>query len=98
MGLRLVVRPQAQREFLAGRDWYEERQSGLGADFIVAVERTIERIEALPSSFPTVHAEIRRAVLRSFPYAVFFQVLEEEIVILGVVHNRRHPRSWQSRR
>ena len=96
--MRLVVRPQAQGELLAGRDWYEERRPGLGADFSAAVDRAVERIEERPSSFPYVHEQIRRAVLRRFPYAVFFQVLQDEIVILGVVHNRRHPRSWQSRR
>jgi plasmid stabilization system protein ParE len=45
-----------------------------------------------------VRGETRRALLRRFPYAIYFRLLDEEIVILGVVHGRRHPRIWERRR
>jgi plasmid stabilization system protein ParE len=41
---------------------------------------------------------MRRAILRRFPYGVFFRTTTDEIIILGVIHGRRHPRQWRSRR
>jgi plasmid stabilization system protein ParE len=95
---RVVFRPQAQVELLEARDWYEARQEGLGVDFSAAVDATISNIRERPLAYPRVHNEIRRAVLQRFPYAVFFQLLEDDIVILAMIHGRRHPRTWQSRR
>jgi plasmid stabilization system protein ParE len=82
---------------LEARAWYEERREGLGATFAAAVERAIERIRERPLAYPRVRGETRRAVLRRFPYGVYFQVLEDEIVVLAIMHGRRHPRRWQSR-
>ena len=95
---RVVFRPQAQAELLEARDWYEARQEGLGFEFSAAVDATIANICELPLAYPRVHNEIRRAVLQRFPYAVFFQLLEDKVVILAIIHGRRHPSTWQSRR
>jgi len=95
--LRLVLRPQAEAELLAARDWYEARRSGLGCGFCAAVDLAIMAIMERPLAYPCVHGETRRKILHRFPYAVFYRVLQDEIVVLGVVHSRRHPRSWQFR-
>lgn len=98
MRSELVFRPQAQAELLAARDWYESRRAGLGADFGEAIDKAIQSIVERPLAYPCVHGEIRRVVLRRFPYGVFFRVLPDHVVILGVIHDRRHPQLWQSRR
>ncbi len=98
MNLHIVVRPQAQVELLAARDWYEARRPGLGLEFVGEVGVVIESIREHPLMHRRVHGETRRAVLRRFPYAVYFRVLAEEIVVLGVVHGHRDPSTWKSRR
>jgi hypothetical protein len=49
-----------------------------------------------PVAFPCVHGETRRAVLSRFPYAVYFRVDAEDVVVLAV-HGRQHPSHWQQR-
>ncbi len=98
MSYRVVFRPQAQAELLEARDWYEARQDGLGDEFSAAVENAVAKISDRPLTYPRVHNEIRKFLLHRFPYAVFFELREDEIVVLAVVHGRRHPRIWQSRR
>jgi len=83
---RVLFRPQAQAELFEARDWYEARQDGLGVEFSAAVDATVSNISERPLTHPRVHNEIRRALLQRFPYAVFFQLLEGEIVVLAVVH------------
>jgi hypothetical protein len=40
---------------------------------------------------------VRRALVRRFPYAVFYRVESDAPVIIACVHCRSHPRRWQSR-
>ena len=49
-----------------------------------------------PASFPCVDAEVRRLVVRRFPYAVYFREVGDEVLVLAV-HGRQDPRRWQGR-
>lgn len=95
---RLVFRPEAQTELLAARSWYETEHVGLGAVFAAAVETTITGVLQNPLAYPRVRGETRRALVRRFPYAVYFRPIADEIVVLAVMHGRRNPRRWHSRR
>jgi plasmid stabilization system protein ParE len=95
---RLVFRPQARTELVDVRRWHEEQRAGLGAEFGQEADRALSLLVQTPESFQRVHREIRRTRLHRFPYAIYFRVLEDEVVVLAVVHGRRHPRRWQSRR
>jgi plasmid stabilization system protein ParE len=94
---RLVVRPQAQAELLAARRWYDHQRAGLGGEFAREVDLAVSAVLERPLSFPTVHKAIRRAIVRRFPYGVFFRILSDEIVILGIVHGHREPNHWRRR-
>ena len=50
-----------------------------------------------PKAFPTVHGQVRKAVLRRFPYSLLFIVESDDIVVLGYFHHRRDPRTWADR-
>jgi plasmid stabilization system protein ParE len=94
----VVFRPQAEAEVLAARQWYEERRAGLGEQFRAALDEAIDRVSRQPDSFPRVHGEMRRALVRRFPFGLYFEIIDTQIVVLGVVHGHRDPRTWQSRR
>ena len=96
MNRRVSFRPEAEAETLDTRDWYEGRQPGLGAAFRASLDQTLERVAENPMLFRRVRAETRRALLERFPYAVYFRVVGDDIVVLAV-HGRQHPRRWQSR-
>lgn len=95
---RLVLRPQAEAELLDARDWYEDQRPGLGGVFATEVDRTLGGILQAPLAYPRIQMQIRRALVRRFPYAIYFRAMPDEIVVLAVVHGRRRPRRWQSRR
>lgn len=97
MPLEVVFRPQAAAEAVEVRAWYEARSAGLGDQFGEALEALVERIAEMPSAFPRVHGATQRAVLRRFPYAVYFRVATASVVLLAI-HGRQHPSRWQRRR
>ena len=96
MTRRVSFRPQADTEVLETCRWYEERRLGLGGEFAAAVEDAVTRIAATPLAFPRVHGETRRAILGRFPYAIYFRILDDDIVVLAV-HGRQDPQRWQLR-
>jgi plasmid stabilization system protein ParE len=95
---RTVFRPAAVGEAEAARQWYEDRLPALGEAFVDALEATVGRIEANPLAYPMAHGELRRALLRGFPYAVIYRVSDAELLVVAVVHERRDPRRWRGRR
>ncbi len=98
MSLPVVFRPQAQVEVLAARQWYEERRHGLGGEFRAAIDAAVERVGRQPKSFPRVHGKMRRALVQRFPFGLYFEIIGNQAVVLGVVHGRRDPKTWKSRR
>ncbi len=97
MTLKVVFRRAARAEFDAAALWYEERQAGLGAQFVSEIDRVIDLASNYPERFPTQHSGIRRAQARRFPYSVFFHLEAARVVVLAVLHARRDPTIWQSR-
>jgi plasmid stabilization system protein ParE len=69
----------------------------LAKDFLGSFEAVLETLDDHPGSFPEVHHHIRRALMRRFPYAVFYVVGVRGPVILGVFHARRDPKKWKRR-
>lgn len=96
MTRRWIVRPPAESDIDDATRWYDSRQAGLGMRFLDAVDHVLARIRAAPMQFPSVSSDLRRALLHTFPYAVYFRVTDEAVVILAVLHLRRDPRTWRA--
>lgn len=91
------IRPEAEADLKEVFCWYETRREGLGADFLLCFEESLQRVRRNPEIYPRVHKVVRRGWLRRFPYGVFFLVEENTVVVIGVFHASRDPRCWQSR-
>jgi plasmid stabilization system protein ParE len=94
---QLLFRPEAAEELVDAHSWYEARIAGLGDEFLRAVEACLASIKRGPPLYPVIHKDIRRALLRKFPYGIFYIFNETEIVILACFHARRDPRKWKQR-
>jgi toxin ParE1/3/4 len=95
--LPIVLQTPAEADFDEAADWYERQETGLGLTFIRRVHDTLESIASRPSFFPIVLEDIHRAKVRRFPYLIFYRLETQQIVVLAIVHGRRHPRVWQQR-
>ncbi len=92
-----VFRRVAQQEFDAAVAWYETRQTGIGLEFKDEVDGVLARISANPEHFAKSRGDIRRAVLRRFPYSIHFLPEPNRIVVLAVFHAKRDPRFLEGR-
>ena len=88
----------ARAELIDAQDWYENEVPGLGRRFRAAVDTVIERMSANPRLFPVVHKNVRRALLRRFPYALMFVIeADETLTVIACFHGSRDPSHWQKR-
>jgi len=78
-------------------EWYEREQVGLGFEFLDELRAAYNRLISYPLAYQVQRLGIRRALTRRFPYAVFYCIEEEVIVILAVLHTARDPAEWQHR-
>ena len=89
--------PLAHLEVIEARDWYQLRSHALGEAFVLEIDRQVERIADNPVGFPIMLADVRRARLRRFPYALFYRVVEATSFVLACFHASRDPKRWQER-
>jgi toxin ParE1/3/4 len=54
-------------------------------------------VQRNPSAFPIVHEQVHRALLRKFPYALFYVVEGDAIAVVACFHVKRSPVDWQRR-
>jgi plasmid stabilization system protein ParE len=88
--------PEARQDLIETRQWYDLRQAGFGTVFARAFADAIERMQAQPLSYPAVVGSIRRVILQRFPYAIYFRVETDEIVVLAI-HGRQDLGRWRER-
>jgi plasmid stabilization system protein ParE len=94
---RLVGRPAADADVEATFGWYEGQAPGLGQKFLNELSATYDRIRLGPEKYQRVATEVRRAMARRFPYAVYFGIEGDEVVVLAVLHAARDPVECQRR-
>jgi toxin ParE1/3/4 len=93
-----IFRPAAAADVEDAWQWYEARREGLGDEFLDVIQATLESITAHPESAPVVHRDVRRQLLRRFPFGPFYRIVEEQVVVVACFHAKRSPRLWRSRR
>jgi plasmid stabilization system protein ParE len=93
----LIIRPEAEADLAVSYNWYEIQRPGLGDDFLLRVEASLEIIRSDPNAFAYIHKNIRRKIIRRFPHAIFYVRGENEIVVIAIVHAKRHPQNWKNR-
>ena len=98
MKYTLSIRTEAEQDIKAARDYYESCRKDLGAEYLLCVEAALSNIHRKPLIHRRIHHDVRRLMLHRFPYAVYFLVKESRIVVLAVMHIRREPSRWQSRK
>jgi plasmid stabilization system protein ParE len=97
MAFEHVVAPEAEQDLSVAYAWYEDRRPGLGEDFLSAVDACIQRICRNPEIYEVVHESYRRALVRRFPHAVFFEFAEDLVTVYCIFHTVRDSEKWRRR-
>jgi plasmid stabilization system protein ParE len=97
MNYVLVFRPEVLPELDEVYSWYESQQSGLGDDFLEEVEQALNRVVQMPESYAAIYRDVRRAVVRRFPYTIYYRIVSSRVIVTAVFHGHRNLKAWQTR-
>ena len=93
----IVFRRIAKREMDESIDWYENQREQLGLELAIEIDRILQNISRNPKQFPLTRGDIRRALLRRFPYGVHYIIEDNRVVVLAVFHVKRNPSLLEDR-
>lgn len=97
MAAELLIAPEAQQDVDEAYSWYEDRRPGLGEEFLGCVDAGIQAISRMPELYAKVHEEYRRALVRRFPYAIFYEYTGGKVIVYSIFHTSRDPNKWRNR-
>ena len=97
MAFTLSIRKEAEADIAEAYQYYEKCHKDLGGDFVLCIEESLSRITNNPRQYKTVHKNVHRALIRKFPYGIYYVLSDENISVIGVLHARKNPKHWQAR-
>lgn len=95
--MKYEFHPEAEEEFIEAAVRHEAEVLGLGERFGAEVYRAIELLLESPELAPRIDVDIRRFILRRFPFSLIHSITPGMLHILAVAHGHRKPGYWQSR-
>ncbi|MDO8342718.1 MAG: type II toxin-antitoxin system RelE/ParE family toxin [Cellvibrio sp.] len=95
MDYQLSVRKEAETDIAEAFDYYESCRKSLGHDFLLAVEASLNKIQRNPVLYKEIHRQIRRVFINRFPYGIYFVIMGNTVIVIGVIHARKNPRHWK---
>ena len=94
----IAPHPEAEEEFHAAVDYYEEQSEGLGASYRQEIERAVEKIRSQPNFYPLYEdTPCRECPVNRFPFAVYYIERAAFIWVVAFAHLRRKPGYWLNR-
>jgi len=95
---KLIIKPLAEEDAKDAANWYNDKKEGLGNEFLLALEASLNAIQRNPNQYQVVYKGLKRALTVRFPYGVFFTVEEDTIYVLAIAHTSRSPKTWKKRK
>jgi hypothetical protein len=95
--MRVLRHPEVSQELEAAALWYEQRQLGLGTDFLEEYQVTLTRILSEPERWRKIQGENRKLNFHRFPYAIVYSVHGADLYVIAVMHLHRRPFYWVNR-
>ncbi len=92
MILEFFVSDTAEKQITSVKAWYEIRSVGLGDAFEQELDRAFTAIRTFPRATTLIRGKLRQAPMSRFPYVIMLQLTSTRMVILRVVHGKRHPK------
>lgn len=94
---QVQFRIEAERDIEDAARWYEAQSQGLGHNYLNQITEAVVKLKESPFLYPVVHKDIRRVLIKKFPFGIYFRVEEDIVLVFAVLHASRDPNIWKQR-
>lgn len=94
---RVIFHDEAKEELYYAIDYYKQINKNLAASFLKEIEFSLENITFYPYAWTLLDSNIRRVLLKRFPYSLLYAIKEDKIFIVAVMNLRKRPNYWKNR-
>ena len=91
MSYSLEIKNEANLEITEAYLYYENKQIGLGEEFLSHLDIYFARIKKNPEHFPQKRKPFREAFIKRFPYLVIYEITEYKVIVYSVFNTRQNP-------
>ena len=96
--MKIVLDSAAVSEMEQAALFYEDCREGLGHEFMTSVEDALNEIARYPTVWRRMKGDFRRYLVHRFPYGIIYALDGDTIYVAAVMHLKRKPDYWESRR
>lgn len=96
--MKYVFHPEALAEYAEAVQYYAVQRVEVAQAFIDAIENAVYRIREAPTRWLVLDDNVRRCLIRKFPYGILYTIEPDYILILAVMQCSREPGYWKNRR
>jgi plasmid stabilization system protein ParE len=97
MNQYIVLSPDAKADIDSAVLWYRRIDPNLAVRYTAETLATLHRIKQFPYRFPIITSSVRRALLKRFPYYIYYSFVSSRVSVIAVVHHRRPDSVWMNR-
>ncbi len=89
--LKIIYSESSRKDIREIVLWYNLQRIGLEDEFLVILNDKVSRLQNKPKMYQVMFRQVRAVTIRKFPYRVFYKIIDEAIIIIGVLHTSRNP-------
>ncbi len=94
----IIFAPLARLEFEDAAAWYEKQRSGLGEEFRIEINATLQHVLKSPERFRLASPSTHKTTLKRFhKYSIYYSIELDAINIVSVFHGARNPAELRRR-
>lgn len=88
---------EAEFDFDKSYEFYYDGSSKVAETFLDRINLCFENIKQNPNSFPIIHKDLRKYVVKKFPFVIYYRIIDTVIQVIAVFHTSRNPEIWNDR-
>ena len=88
---------EAEDDFDKSYEFYIEDNPKVADTFFKQVNLGFENIKINPKSFPIAHKDVRKYVVKKFPFVIYYRIIDTIIQVIAIFHTSRNPEIWNER-
>ena len=95
--MKIKILPSAMQDIIDGYRFYEKQSKGVGEYFLDTLYSDIDSLFISAGIHPIYYGKYHRLLSKRFPFAVYYLIENDTVLVFGILDCRRNP-AWIRKR